>query len=95
MVSASASSRPQKSSMSPLSFERRRFPDEVIRHAVWLYFRFTLSFRNVEELLVQRGIEVRPNLPRKRGLRLDQGGSLSGSLRAERSSARWRFGRQP
>jgi transposase-like protein len=30
----------------------------VIRYAVWLYFRFTLSFRDVEELLAQRGIEA-------------------------------------
>lgn len=42
----------------PLSFKRHRFPADVIRHAVWLYFRFTLSFRDVEELLAQRGIEV-------------------------------------
>lgn len=41
-----------------LSFKRHRFPPDVIRHAVWLYFRFTLSFRDVEELLAQRGIEV-------------------------------------
>ena len=33
-------------------------PGEVIRYAVWLYFRFTLSLRDVEELLAQRGIEV-------------------------------------
>lgn len=44
--------------MRPLSFKRHRFPSDVIRHAVWLYFRFTLSFRDVEELLAQRGIEV-------------------------------------
>jgi putative transposase len=42
----------------PLSFKRNRFPAEVILHAVWLYFRFTLSLRDVEELLAQRGIEV-------------------------------------
>jgi len=42
----------------PLSFKRHRFPADVIRHAVWLYFRFTLSFRDVEELLAQRGIDV-------------------------------------
>lgn len=42
----------------PLSFKRYRFPPDVIRHAVWLYFRFTLSLRDVEELLAQRGIEV-------------------------------------
>ena len=33
-----------------------RFPPEIISHAVWLYFRFSLSFRDVEELLAQRGI---------------------------------------
>jgi putative transposase len=44
--------------MQPISYKRHRFPAEVIRQAVWLYFRFTLSFRDVEELLAQRGIEV-------------------------------------
>jgi len=42
----------------PIYFKRHRFPADVIRHAVWLYFRFTLSFRDVEELLAQRGIDV-------------------------------------
>lgn len=41
-----------------ISFKRHRFPPEVIRYAVCLYFRFTLSFRDVEELLAQSGIEV-------------------------------------
>lgn len=44
--------------MRSISFKRHRFPPDVIRYAVWLYFRFTLSFRDVEELLAQRGIEV-------------------------------------
>ena len=44
--------------MKPLSFKRHRFPREVILHAVWLYFRFTLSLRDVEELMAERGIEV-------------------------------------
>ena len=44
--------------MSPISYKRHRFPAAVIRHAVWLYFRFTLSFRDAEELLAGRGIEV-------------------------------------
>ena len=39
-----------------ISFKRHRFPREVICYAVWLYFRFTLSIRDVEELLAQRGI---------------------------------------
>jgi len=38
--------------MKPLSFKRHLFPAEVIRHAVWLYFRFSLSLRDVEELLL-------------------------------------------
>jgi transposase-like protein len=37
--------------MRPISFKRHRFPPDVIRHAVWLYLRFTLSIRDVEELL--------------------------------------------
>ena len=41
-----------------ISYKRHRFPADVIRHAVWLYYRFTLSYRDVEELLAQRGIEV-------------------------------------
>jgi transposase-like protein len=44
--------------MRALSWKRRRFPADVIRHAVWLYFRFTLSLRDVEELMAQRGVEV-------------------------------------
>ena len=44
--------------MRPISFKRHRFPPDLIRYAVWLYFRFTLSVRDVEELLAQRGIEV-------------------------------------
>ena len=44
--------------MRPISFKRHRFPPDVIRYAVWLYFRFTLSVRDVEELLAQRGTEV-------------------------------------
>jgi putative transposase len=44
--------------MHTVSYSRRRFPAEVIQHAVWLYFRFSLNFRDVENLLVQRGIDV-------------------------------------
>ncbi|MGB5212477.1 MAG: IS6 family transposase, partial [Anderseniella sp.] len=34
--------------MTKISYKRHRFPAEIIQHAVWLYFRFTLSFRDVE-----------------------------------------------
>jgi len=41
--------------MRQLSFKRHRFPPEIIRHSIWLYARFTLSFRDVEEMLKKRG----------------------------------------
>ena len=44
--------------MKPVSYSRHRFPPEVIQHAVWLYARFTLSYRDVEELLAERGLDV-------------------------------------
>ena len=40
------------------SYQRHRFPSEIISHAVWLYHRFCLSFREVEELLAERGTIV-------------------------------------
>ena len=39
-------------------YKNHRFPVEIISHAVWLYFRFCLSFRDVEELLLERGVVV-------------------------------------
>ncbi|MDP1737948.1 MAG: IS6 family transposase [Caulobacter sp.] len=44
--------------MRSISYKRHRVPPEVTRHSVWLYFRYTLSLRDVEELLAQRGVEV-------------------------------------
>ena len=41
-----------------ISFARHQFPPAIIRHAVWLYMRFTLSYRDVEDLLAQRGLDV-------------------------------------
>ena len=48
----------QGTTMRPISFKRHRFPPDAIRHAIWLYFRFTLNIRDVEELMLQRGIPV-------------------------------------
>src|SRR5499426_2523555 len=41
-----------------IRYTNHRFPIEIISHAVWLYFRFCLSFRDVEELLLERGVTV-------------------------------------
>jgi putative transposase len=44
--------------MDKISYCRHRFPGIVIQHAVWLYFRFGLSYRDVEDMLAERGIDV-------------------------------------
>ena len=41
-----------------LTYRRHRFPPEIISHAVCLYYRFALSFRDVEDLLAKRGVTV-------------------------------------
>jgi hypothetical protein len=44
--------------MTKISYSGYRFPSEIIQQAIWLYVRFTLSFRDVEDLLAERGIVV-------------------------------------
>jgi putative transposase len=44
--------------VKPISFKRHRFRADVIRQAAWLYFRSSLSFRDVEELMAARGMDV-------------------------------------
>src|ERR1700757_1386757 len=44
--------------MTRISYRGYRFPPEIIQQAIWLYVRFTLSFRDVEDLLAERGITV-------------------------------------
>lgn len=41
-----------------ISYKRHRFPSQIIAHAVWLYIRSNLSLREVEEMLLERGIDV-------------------------------------
>src|SRR6201987_1078680 len=44
--------------MTPLCYRRHRFPPEIIQSAIWLYLPFTLSYRDVEELLAERGLDI-------------------------------------
>ena len=37
------------------NYQGYRFPPEIISHCVWLYFRFSLSYRDIEELMAERG----------------------------------------
>lgn len=44
--------------MKKISYHHHRFHPDIIKQAIWLYFRFTMSYRDVEELLAERGIDV-------------------------------------
>src|SRR3954463_1675404 len=75
--------------MDQLSYRRHRFPPPIIQHAVWLYLRFTLSYRDVEELLAERGLEVSYESVRRWVLKF--GPAFARSLRGSRPrpSDRW------
>ncbi len=68
--------------MKSLSFKRHRFPPEIIRHAIWLYGRFTLSFRDVEELLAERSVDVSYETVRRWFLKF--GRSIAANIRCSR-----------
>src|ERR1700747_3566601 len=75
--------------MKPISYARHRFPPDVIRHAVWLYLRFTLSYRDVEDLLAERGLIVSNESIRRWVLKF--GPVIAKNLRTSRPQAftRW------
>jgi putative transposase len=64
------------------SYKGFRFPSEIISHAVWLYFRFSLRFRDVEELLAQRGMVVTSETVRQWCLKFGQ--TYANELRSRR-----------
>jgi putative transposase len=68
--------------MKRISYARHRFPPDVIRHAVWLYLRFTLSYRDVEDLLAERGLEVSNETIRRWVLKF--GSAIARNLRSIR-----------
>jgi transposase-like protein len=76
-------------SASSHSIRRHRFPAEIIQHAIWLYLRFTLSYRDVEELLAARGLDVSYETVRRWVLKF--GPLIARKLRQDRPrlSARW------
>ena len=75
--------------MQKVSYARHRFPPEIIQHVVWLYFRFPLSYRDVEDMLAERGIDVSYETVRRWALKfgLDYARKLR-RLRP-RSDGRW------
>ena len=71
--------------MNEISYRYCHFPPSIVQHAVWLYCRFTLSFRDVEELLAERGIEVSYETIRRWVARF--GPQIARRLRRSRSRA--------
>ena len=70
--------------MTPLCYRRHRFPPEIIQHAIWLYLRFTLSYRDVEELLAERGPDISYETVRRWVLRQEQKPILEKAKKAAR-----------
>ena len=75
--------------MAPLSYHRHRFPPEIIQHAIWLYLRFTLSYRDVEELLAERGLDVSYETVRRWVLKFGPAIARRLRQRRPRPSDRW------
>src|ERR1700758_2083484 len=72
-----------------ISFARHQFPPAVIRHAVWLYLRFTLSYRDVEDLLAERGLDVSYETVRRWVLKFGPVFARELRRRRPRPSSRW------
>jgi len=68
--------------MSKISYARHRFPSSIIQRAVWLYFRFPLSFRDVEEMLAERGLDVSYDTIRRWILKI--GPAIAAKVRSRR-----------
>src|ERR1700730_16982119 len=70
-------------------YYRHRFPAEIISHCVWLYFRFPLSFRDVEEMLAMRGIALTYETVREWCLKFGQTYANGLRCRSSRPGDRW------
>ena len=75
--------------MQDTSYARHRFPPEIIRHVVWLYFRFPLSFRDVEDLLAERGVDVSYETVRRWALKFGQAYARNLRRSRPRPTGRW------
>jgi hypothetical protein len=75
--------------MKKINYCRHRFPPEIIQHAVWPYFRFPLGYRDVEDLLAERGTDVSYETVRRWALKF--GAACARELRRlrPRPDGRW------
>ena len=70
-------------------YHRHHFPSEIISHSVWLYFRFALSFRDVEEMLAMRGVTLSYETIREWCLKFGQAYANGLRRRSPRPGDRW------
>jgi putative transposase len=70
-------------------YHRHRFPAEIINHCVWLYFRFALSFRDVEEMLAMRGVSLSYETVREWCLKFGQTYANGLRRKSSRPGDRW------
>jgi putative transposase len=75
--------------MHKISYARNRFPPQIIQYAVWLYFRFPLSFRDVEDLLAERDIDVSYETVRRWALKFGQAYARKLRRSRPRPDGRW------
>ena len=75
--------------MTLISYHRYRFSPAIIQYAVWLYFRFPLSFRDIEDLLAERGINVSYETIRRWSLTFGQAFAANLRRARPRPDARW------
>ena len=75
--------------MQKISYARYRFPPAIIQHAVWLYYRFPLSYRDVEDLLAERGIDVSCETVRRWALKFGQAYARRLRTTRPRPDVRW------
>jgi putative transposase len=68
--------------MNKISYSRHRFPPRIIQHAVWLYARFTLRYRDVADLLAARGLDISYETVRRWFLKF--GVPIASNLRSSR-----------
>src|SRR6516162_7960245 len=73
----------------PERYKHHRFPGEIISHGVWLYYRFPLSYRDVQELLFERGIDVTHEAIRQWCLKFGQAYANQLKHRRPRPGDKW------
>ena len=71
--------------MPKISYVRHHYPPSVIQHAAWLYLRFNLSLRDVEDLLAERGLDISYETVRRRVVKF--GTAYARTLRRRRTKS--------